>query len=128
MSEQSKARKIGYWVATALVAFAVGAGGVVDAIGLPEALEGFRGLGYPDYFATILGVWKVAGAVAIVLPRMPLIKEWAYAGIAFDLTGASASHAFHGDPVPNILVPLVLTGVLVASWMLRPASRRLSGV
>lgn len=83
---------------------------------------------YPDYFATIIGVWKVAGAIVIVVPRMPLVKEWAYAGIALDLTGASASHAFHGRPVPNILVPLVLMGVLVASWTLRPTSRRLSGV
>lgn len=128
MSEQSKGRTVGYWVATGLVAFAIGAGGVVDMLGLPEALEGFRGLGYPDYFATIIGVWKVAGAVALLAPRLPLLKEWAYAGIAFDLTGAAASHAFHGDPVPNILVPLVLTGVLVASWVLRPTSRRLRDV
>ncbi len=128
MGEQSKGRKIGYWVATVLVAFAIGLGGVVDAVGIPEALEAFRGLGYPDYFATILGVWKVAGAVVILLPRMPLVKEWAYAGIAFDLTGGSASLAFNGDPVPNILVPLVLMGLLVASWMFRPAGRLLSGV
>ena len=119
---------MGYWVATALVAFAIGAGGVADVVGAPEVMEGFRKLGYPDYFATIIGVWKVGGAVVLVAPRFPLVKEWAYAGIVFDLTGASASHAFSGDPIGNIMVPLVLLALLIASWWLRPSSRRLNQV
>lgn len=128
MSEPSKGRVLGYWVVTALVAFAIGAGGLADVAGVPDVMEGFRKLGYPDYFATIIGVWKVGGALVLVAPRLPLLKEWAYAGIVFDLTGASASHAFSGDPIGNIMVPLVLLGMLVASWWLRPPSRRLSQV
>lgn len=128
MSEPSKGRVLGYWISTALVAFAIGMGGVADVLGLPEVVEGMRKLGYPDYFATIIGVWKVAGAIVLVAPRFPLVKEWAYAGIVFDLTGAAASHAFSGDPIANVLIPLVLLVLLVASWWLRPAERRLSQV
>lgn len=121
-------KTIGYWVATALIAFAMASGGAMDLMQPPDFMEGMRHLGYPDYFASVLGLWKVLGAVAILAPGLPLLKEWAYAGIAFDLTGASASHAFSGDDVGMIVTPLVLLGVLVASWWLRPASRRLPGV
>jgi hypothetical protein len=81
-------------------------------------------LGYPAYFVTILGIWKVLGGLAILAPRRPLLKEWAYAGIAFDLTGAAFSHAAVGQPMVKVIVPLVLLGIAVASWALRPASRR----
>ncbi len=83
-------------------------------------------LGYPMYFFAILGVWKVLGAVAILVPRYPLLKEWAYAGIFFDLTGAAASCAAvggYGAYGFHILAPLILTVVAVASWALRPTSR-----
>jgi DoxX-like family len=72
-----------------------------------------------------LGVWKVLGAIAIVLPKFPRLKEWAYAGILFDLTGASASHAACGHPVSEIVTPLVILGIVMASWVLRPESRTL---
>lgn len=120
-------KKIGYWAATGLVAFAIGFGGVMDLVAPPELAEGMAHLGYPAYFMIILGLWKVGGAIAILLPRTPLLKEWAYAGIAFDLTGASASHAFSGDTIDKVITPLVLFGILVASWMLRPETRRLPG-
>lgn len=118
-------KTIGYWVTTGLIAFAMGAGGVMDLMQPPDFIEGMRHLGYPDYFATVLGAWKVLAAVAILAPGFPLLKEWAYAGIVFDLTGASASHAFSGDPASNVITPLVLLGITVASWWLRPDSRRL---
>ncbi|MBC7793239.1 MAG: DoxX family protein [Clostridia bacterium] len=121
-----KTRLIAYWILTALVAFAIGAGGVVDLIGGEQVMEGMRHLGYPDYFARILGVWKIAGAIVILLPRTALLKEWAYAGIVFDLTGASASHASVGDPMQNVLIPVVILALVVGSWLLRPASRRLT--
>lgn len=120
-------KKIGYWAATGLVAFAIGMGGVMDLLAPPDLAAGMAHLGYPAYFMIILGLWKVAGAVTILLPRTPLLKEWAYAGIAFDLTGASASHAFSGDGPGEVITPLVLFGLLVASWMLRPETRRLPG-
>ena len=82
-------------------------------------------LGYPAYFSTILGAWKLLGAIAIVAPRYPRLKEWAYAGFFFDLTAAAISHAFVGDGVGDILAPLGFLALVAASWALRPASRRL---
>lgn len=114
---------IGYWVATALLVLAFVAGGVMDLRQPHELLESMKALGYPPYFTTLLGVWKLAGALALVVPGFPRVKEWAYAGMFFDLTGAAVSHAAVGDPLSKVLVPLALTGVLVASWALRPSSR-----
>jgi uncharacterized membrane protein YphA (DoxX/SURF4 family) len=122
-----KARNIGYWVATGLVAFAFGAGGAADLSGSPQVLEGMTHLGYPAYFATILGVWKVLGAVALLAPRFPRLKEWAYAGIVFDLTGAAFSHASSGDPAGKVITPLFLVAIAAASWALRPEGRKLAG-
>jgi uncharacterized membrane protein YphA (DoxX/SURF4 family) len=81
-------------------------------------------LGYPPYFMVILGVWKVLGGIAVLIPRTPRLKEWAYAGMFFDLTGATASHASVGDPIAKIVTPLIIVGIVIASWALRPASRR----
>jgi uncharacterized membrane protein YphA (DoxX/SURF4 family) len=120
-----KARTIGYWAATGLVAFAFLAGGAADASGSPQVLEGMRHLGYPAYFATILGVWKVLGGAALVAPGLPRIKEWAYAGIVFDLTGAVVSHAASGDAAGKMMAPIVLLALAAASYALRPERRRL---
>jgi hypothetical protein len=88
-------------------------------------------LGYPIYFANILGFWKLADAIAIVIPGFPLLKEWAYAGFFFDLSGGAASHAFNGDPFfagpASVALPLVFLGLVIASWALRPPTRRLQG-
>lgn len=117
------AKKIGYWAVTGLVAFAFVAGGAMDLMAPPDFAAQMAHLGYPAYLATILGVWKIAGAAAIVAPKMPRVKEWAYAGMFFDLTGAAASHAFSHDGVGKVLTPLVLLGFVLASWALRPAGR-----
>ena len=120
-----KARAIGYWICTVLISFAFLSGGVVDVMRPPQALEGMTHLGYPPYFMIILGIWKVLGGIVILLPGFALAKEWAYAGIIFDLTGATASHVAVGDDVFHVVVPLVLAALVVASWALRPDSRRL---
>ena len=120
-----KKQTIGYWVTTALVGFAFAAGGLGDLLGSPEVMGAMAHLGYPAYVASILGVWKMLGAAAIVAPGMPRVKEWAYAGMFFDLTGAAISHAVLGDGVSAVLTPLVLSAVVAASWALRPASRKL---
>jgi uncharacterized membrane protein YphA (DoxX/SURF4 family) len=119
-------RTIAYWVATALTAFVFLSGGVVDVGRFEFAAEGIKKLEYPLYFMTILGVWKILGGIVVLLPRLPLLKEWAYAGMTFNLTGAAASHFANGDPLKEILTPLVLWGIVAASWALRPASRRVS--
>jgi uncharacterized membrane protein YphA (DoxX/SURF4 family) len=119
-----KAKAITYWICTVLIAFAFLSGGVVDLMRPPQALEGMTHLGYPPYFMIILGVWKVLGGIAILLPGFRLVKEWAYAGMIFDLTGASASHLATGDDARHILVPLVLAALVFASWALRPEGRK----
>ena len=120
-----KRRRIAYWVTTALTAFVFLSGGVADIIQPADLIKGMTDLGYPVYFTTILGVWKVLGGLAVLAPRLPRLKEWAYAGMFFDLSGASASHASVGDPVNKIVTPLVLLGIVIASWALRPESRKL---
>jgi hypothetical protein len=120
-------RTVLYWVATLLLAFGLGAGGLTDVLRIKPVLELMTHLGYPGYFCVILGVWKVLGAVAILAPGTPRLKEWAYAGIVFDLTGAAASHFAAGDDATQLLAPIIFTVVTVVSWALRPASRRLAG-
>ena len=126
------AKAIVYWTMTILVAMPIGSGGVsqiwryaADPHGIvPE-------LGYPNYFFAILGFWKVLGAIAILVPGFPRIKEWAYAGIFFDLTGAAASCAFVGVLGANafhVVAPLMIAGFTVASWALRPPSRTIGNL
>lgn len=115
-----------YWVTTILVAAMFFVGGIMDTLHAPPVVETMRQLGYPSYVATILGVWKLLGAVVIVAPGLPRVKEWAYADIAFDLTGAAISHAASGDPSSKVIVPLVVLGFAIVSWASRPASRWLS--
>jgi uncharacterized membrane protein YphA (DoxX/SURF4 family) len=127
-----KAKSIVYWTMTILVAFFIGGGGVAQVAHLQGTVDGFvHVLGYPAYFVTILGVWKVLGPIAILVPRFPRLKEWAYAGIFFDLTGAAASCAAvggYGAYGFHVIVPLILTGFTVASWALRPDSRKIGNL
>ena len=120
-----KKQTIGYWATTALVGFAMATGGVLDLLGSPEVLSTMAHLGYPAYVAVILGVWKLLGAAAIVAPGLPRLKEWAYAGMFFDLTAAAISHAALHDGASAVLTPLVLATLVLASWALRPDSRKL---
>src|SRR6185312_8341894 len=119
-------KNIGYWITTALVALTFLSGGVMDASRNADVQAGMSHLGYPLYFALILGVWKFLGGVAILAPGFARLKEWAYAGIAFDLTGAAFSHASSGDGPGKIITPLVILAIAAASWALRPASRKLA--
>jgi hypothetical protein len=119
-----KTQDVLYWSSTALAALAFAAGGLFDLSGAPAVASTLAQLGYPAYLATLLGAWKVLGAIAIVAPRAARIKEWAYAGMFFDLTGAAVSHLAVGDPAGKVLTPLVILGLVLASWALRPASRK----
>lgn len=121
------AQKIAYWITTALVALAYAAGGYFDIAPLESMREDMAKLGYPPHFFTILGVWKILAVVALLAPGLPRAKEWAYAGILINLTAASATHAIHGDPVGNIVTPIGILALAVASWALRPADRKLAG-
>src|SRR5271165_228683 len=96
-TKAERTRAIVYWVATALLVFELVLGGIWDVLRVPHVRIVFERLGYPTYFLVILGVWKLLGAVAVTIPRFPRLKEWAYAGAVFDLTGAVMSHVASGD-------------------------------
>jgi DoxX-like family len=120
------------WVATTLIGLETLAGGVTDLargramlVSGPFVLDIITHLGYPPYFLTILGVWKTLGAIVLFAPGLPRLKEWAYAGVIFELTGAAASFVAHGDPANELIVPLILASLALISWALRPPSRRL---
>jgi len=119
-------RVIAYWVTTALVVVELVWGGVWDILRVPQVRVLIEHLGYPSYFLVILGIWKLLGAVALVVPKFPRLKEWAYAGVIFDLTGAVASLSASGlVTVSTAAYPIFMVGVAFASWALRPSSRRL---
>jgi uncharacterized membrane protein YphA (DoxX/SURF4 family) len=122
----TRARTIAFWVTTIFGPASFVIGGYLHLTRDPQVMATLAHLGYPAYFATILGVWKLLGAIAIVVPGIPRLKEWAYAGFFFDLTGAAATRAFVGDSAADILAPLVFLALVAASWALRPVSRALS--
>jgi uncharacterized membrane protein YphA (DoxX/SURF4 family) len=114
-----------FWIATLLGPASFVIGGYLHLVRDPQVMATLAHLGYPVYFATIVGVWKLLGAIAIVVPGLPRVKEWAYAGFVFDLTGAAATRAFVGDGAADIAAPLLFLALVAASWALRPASRTL---
>jgi hypothetical protein len=123
----SRRQMIAYWVTTALVLFELVSGGAWDILRVPQVRLLIERLGYPSYFLVILGIWKLLGAVALVIPKFPRLKEWAYAGVIFDLTGAVASLFASGlVAVGTTAYPVFMIGVAFASWTLRPPSRRLA--
>ena len=120
---QSRSRTIAYWVTTAIIASELVVGGAFDVLRLPPFFPVLKDLGYPAYFSVILGVWKLLGAAAVLAPRFPRLKEWAYAGAVFAVTGAVASNLAVGNTADS-LVPIIFTGLTFASWTLRPPTRR----
>jgi hypothetical protein len=119
--------RFAYWVCTALVVFFVGSGGLAQAIQVPGVVQGVVDLGYPVHFVVLIGVWKVLGSIVILLPGLRLVKEWAYAGIMFDLSGAAAASYATGSDWWHVAAPLAICALLAASWALRPETRRLPG-
>lgn len=121
----NKRNKIIYWVATLWLCLGMLSSGIVQLIKLPEEVEMMTRLGYPLYFLTIIGVWKMLGIVAVLMPKYPLIKEWAYAGFFFLMSGALFSHVAVGDPAGELFGPSLLIVLTVVSWYFRPADRKI---
>jgi uncharacterized membrane protein YphA (DoxX/SURF4 family) len=113
------------WTTTALLAAAFLVPGVGNIVHASHIASDMAHLGYPSYFLSILGCWKVLGAIAILVPGLPRLKEWAYAGMIFDLTGAAASRAAVGDGALMIGIPLLIGAIALMSWSLRPSERKL---
>jgi DoxX-like family len=127
----TKRTKILYWITTVWLALGMVSTGAVQ---LFKATEGQGGaemlthLGYPVYLLTILGIWKLLGVVAVLIPKFSILKEWAYAGFFFVLSGAIFSHIASGDPVKEIFPALLLLILTAVSWYFRPAERKITKV
>jgi DoxX-like family len=116
-------RKITYWGATGLVAIVALLAAFAYLTTAPQAVENFRYLGYPQQLRVLLGIAKLAGAIVLLLPRLPTLKEWAYAGFTFMWIAASVAHYLAGDGA-LFLLPIALIGSLAVSYVTRPANRR----
>lgn len=98
--------------------------GIIQVLQTDTEIDFITQLGYPVYFLTIIGVWKILGTIAILVPKYPLVKEWAYAGFFFCMSGAVYSHIANGDGVGVTIPAILLTFLTVVSWYFRPASRK----
>lgn len=120
----SKRNKIIYWIATIWLALGMASTGVVQLLKLKQEADLFMHLGYPDYLLTMLGIWKLLGVIAVLLPKLPLLKEWAYAGFFFVASGAIFSHLAMGDPAKELFGPVLLLVLTIISWYFRPENRK----
>lgn len=123
----TKRNKIIYWISTVWLSLGMLSTGIVQLIKVEEDVEFIIRLGYPTYFLTILGVSKILGVVAVLIPKFPLVKEWAYAGFFFTMTGAIFSHVAAGNTAAGEIFPPVLLLVLtMLSWYFRPSDRKIN--
>ena len=122
-----KKKLIVYWVTTVLVSFGMLGSGLAQLFHAKEMVDLITPLGYPLYFLNIIGVWKILGVIAILVPRNKLLKEWAYAGLFFVMTGALISHLASGDhSLKGIIGPFMQTVFIILSWYCRPADRKIT--
>ena len=122
-----KRNKIIYWISTIWLALGMLSSGIVQLFKVKMEVDFITHLGYPIYFLTMLGVWKILGVVALLIPKAPLLKEWAYAGFFFAMSGAAFSHIASGT-VNEIFPSLLLLMLTVVSWYFRPADRKIISV
>jgi hypothetical protein len=116
---------LGYWIAVGLFSALYTFSSFMDLTGIGPAEATLAHLGYPAFVGTLLGVWKAGAVVTLLAPGLPRLKEWAYAGIMFDLTGGLVSHLSVHDPLPKPIIPVVFLGIALTSYFLRPAGRKL---
>lgn len=121
----SKSKKIIYWIATIWLALGMLSTGIVQLLQLPEEKKLIAHLGYPSYLLIIIGLWKIMGVVAILLPKFPLLKEWAYAGFFFLMSGAVISHIIKHSNTIDFFGPTLLLILTVTSWYCRPPKRKI---
>ena len=131
----TKGNKIIYWISTIWLALGMLATGTLQLFKVkaegavaPPGVDGITHLGYPIYFLTILGIWKILGVVALLIPKFPLLKEWAYAGFFFAMSGAAFSHVASGDSMNEIFPSLLLLILTLVSWYFRPSDRKIISV
>jgi len=121
----TKRNKIIYWIATLWLALGMMSTAIVQILQMKEETKFMLNLGYPPYVLTLIGFWKVIGTIAVLIPGYPLVKEWAYAGFFFAMSGAVYSHIAMHDPAKELFGPGLLLVLTVVSWYFRPQSRKL---
>ena len=122
---QSRARSVVCWIVTSILSAECVVGGAMGALRLQPFIGIVGHLGYPPYFMTILGIWYILAGLALLAPRFPLLKEWAYAGLFFNYSGALVSHFAVRDPIKTFIAPVAFACFVVLSWSFRPRDRRL---
>lgn len=120
-----RTKRIIFWVSTLWLVLGIASTGVVQLLKTDAEVDMISSLGYPEYLLTILGTWKVLGALVILIPKLPLLKEWAYAGFVFNMSGAVVSHLINGATAGDFFGPTLLLILTVVSWYFRPASRKI---
>jgi hypothetical protein len=121
----TKRTKIIYWIATLWLALGMTVTGTIQIMKTQDETELMNRIGYPIYFLTIIGVWKILGVITVLIPKFPLIKEWAYAGFFFAMSGAVFSHVASGSAASDYFGPVLLIVLTVTSWYFRPAKRKI---
>ncbi len=124
----SKRNKIIYWIATVWLSLGMVSTAIVQLMKGDAEREMFARLGYPVYFLTLLGVWKILGVIAVLSPKFGVVKEWAYAGFFFAMSGAIVSHIAVGDSAKDLFGPTLLILLTAVSWYFRPADRKVVSV
>ena len=121
-----KRNKIIYWIATLWLALGMASTGIVQILKVEDEVASITRLGYPVYLLTLLGIWKILGTAAVLIPRTPLLKEWAYAGFFFAMTGATFSRIASHEPVKEVLPSILLLVLTLISWYFRPQDRKIA--
>ena len=121
----AKRNKIIYWIATLWLSLGMTATGLVQLLKKKDEVDLMTHLGYPVYFLTIIGCWKILGVIAVLIPKFPILKEWAYAGFFIAMSGAIISHLIAGSEAREIFGPSLLLVLTLVSWYFRPAGRKL---
>lgn len=119
-----KSHKVIYWIATVWLSLGMASTGIVQLMKMQEEIDNFNSLGYPIYLMTIIGAWKIAGVIAVLVPKFTLLKEWAYAGFFFAMSGAIISHLAFGHGGLQVFGPALLLVLTIVSWYFRPANRK----
>jgi uncharacterized membrane protein YphA (DoxX/SURF4 family) len=123
-----RTKKIIYWIATIWLSLGMLSTGIVQLLQMKQDTDRMAELHYPVYLLTLLGIWKILGVIAVLIPKFPVLKEWAYAGFFFAMSGAVFSHVASGSPVSEIFPSILLLLLTVVSWYFRPADRRIVGM
>ena len=124
----TKRNKLIYWIATLWLSLGMLSTAIVQLLKVKDEAAMITMLGYPLYLLTLLGIWKVLGVIAMLIPKFGLVKEWAYAGFFFAMSGAVYSHLEIGDNATSLFGPILLIILTIVSWYFRPADKRVISV